>query len=327
MEKYLTRIMQRNRFLVTGATGFIGRALSLELARRGHYTHCAVRSRCKASGLPGQVIVVGDIDQGTDWSYALDGVSSVIHLGARVHVMQEISGDELDAFREVNLEGTKQLARAAVACGVKRLVYVSSIGVHGSYTDDKPFTEVSIPAPYSPYTVSKYEAEQFLFEVACQTDLEVVVVRPPLVYGPGNPGNFLRLIKLVKRGFPLPLSSVRNRRSIIYLGNIVDALITCVQHPRAAGNTYLVSDDGDVSTAQLIRDIARLINRPARLWPLPPALLRLAGRIAGKSSEVDRLVRSLQIDSTKIRNELGWSPPYSTMQGLTETAEWFNNKA
>ncbi len=315
--------MQSNRFLVTGATGFIGRTLLLELVRRGYDTYCAVRSGSRVGGLPGRVIEVGDIGYETDWDHALDNVSYVIHLGARVHVMRETAGDGLSAFREVNLEGTVQLARSAARKGIRRLVYVSSIGVNGSCTEDRPFTEASMPAPYSPYTVSKHEAEQSLFEIADQTGLEVVIVRPPLVYGPANPGNFLRLLKLVQCGLPLPLGSVKNLRSMIYLGNVVDALIACAQHPGAAGGTYLVSDDRDVSTPQLIRDLAHLMNRPVRLLSVPPTLLRLAGRISGKTSEVNRLVGSLVIDSSKIRKELEWSPPFSAEQGLAETVAWF----
>lgn len=319
--------MQRNRFLVTGATGFVGRALSLELVRRECDIYCAVRSRSKAVGLPGQVVEVGEIDRETNWDRALVDVSTVIHLGARVHVMRETAEDSLAAFREVNVEGTKKLARVAADKGVRRLVYVSSIGINGSKTEDKPFTEANTVAPYNPYTISKYEAERSLLEISDRTGIEFVILRPPLVYGPGNPGNFLRLLKLVQFGFPLPLGSVKNHRSMIYLGNLVDALIVCAQHSGAAGKTYLVSDGRDVSTPQLIRDLARLMNKPAKLWPTPPALLRLVGRIAGKAAEVERLIGSLVIDSSKIHHELGWVPPYSTEQGLTETVRWFKGKA
>ena len=239
--------MQRNRFLVTGANGFIGHALSLELVQRGCDMRCAVRNRMRAKGLPGQVVEVGDIDRETNWDGALDHVSTVVHLGARVHVMNDTAGDSLAAFRKVNVEGTEQLARVAVGKGVRRLVYVSSIGVNGSHTEDKPFTEACVAAPYSPYTISKHEAEQSLLEMAGQTGLEVVILRPPLVYGPYNPGNFLRLLKFVQHGLPLPMASVTNHRSMIYLGNLVDALILCAQHPGAVGKTYLVSDGSNVS--------------------------------------------------------------------------------
>lgn len=319
--------MQRNSFLVTGATGFIGRALSLELVRRGCDTRCAVRNQARTMELPGQVVEVGDIDRETSWEAALDGVSTVIHLGARVHVMRETAEDSLAAFRKVNVEGTKRLARVAADKGVQRLVYVSSIGVIGNCTEDEPFTEASIEVPRSPYTVSKQEAEQALREIAGQTGMDIVILRPPLVYGPGNPGNFLRLLKLVQRGIPLPLGSVVNRRSMIYLGNLVDALIVCAQHSGAAGMTYLVSDGGDISTPQLICDISRLMNKPVRLWQVPPALLRLAGRVAGKSSAVQGLTGSLVIDSTKIHHELRWSPPFSMEQGMAETVSWFKGRA
>lgn len=315
--------MQRNRFLVTGANGFIGRALCNELERRGYDSCCAVRDRTTASGLPGQVFEIGEIDQGTDWGSALEQVSTVIHLAARVHVFQDTAEDPLTAFRNVNVEGTKQLARFAVEKGVKRLVYVSSIGVNGSYTDGSPFTEAYPAAPYSFYTISKHEAEQSLRDIAAQTGLEVVILRPPIVYGPRNPGNFLRLLKLVQNGLPLPVASIKNRRSMIYLGNLLDALIVSAQHHDAGGETYLVGDGGFVTTPQLIRDIARLMNKPARLWPFPPALLRLAGRVTGRSLEVERLIGSLEIDSSKIRCELGWTPPYSMEQGLAETVHWF----
>jgi nucleoside-diphosphate-sugar epimerase len=318
--------MQRNRFLVTGATGFIGRALSLELVRRGYDTRCAVRDRTRATELPGQVVEVGEIDRETDWDAALGGVTTVIHLAARVHVMGEAAGDSLAEFREINVLGTKQLARVAADKGVQRIVYVSSIGVNGRNTKFKPFTEAGIVAPSSSYAISKYEAEQSLLEMSDRTGIEVVILRPPLVYGPDNKGNFLRLLKLVQRGFPLPLGSVTNHRSMVYLGNLVDALIVCAQHSGAVGKTYLVSDGSDVSTPQLICRIARLLNKPAKLWSVPPALLRMAGRVTGKSPEVERLIESLVVDSSKIHHELGWSPPFSMEQGLAETVRWFKGK-
>lgn len=315
--------MQHSYHLVTGANGFIGRELSMELVQRGYNVRCAVRDVSAQVGLQGELVGVGEIDSHTNWDTALAGVDTIIHLAARAHVMRERTHDPLTAFRIVNVAGTERLAQVAAEKGVRRLVYVSSIGVNGNSTGFKPFTEDSIPAPYSPYTVSKYEAEHALLNVASQTALEVVIIRPPLVYGPNNPGNFLRLLKLVQRGLPLPLESVANRRSMVYLQNLVDALITSSVHPKAAGQTYLVSDDHAVSTAQLIRGIARLMRRPARLWPCPPTLLRLIGKVIRKPEEVERLIGSLVIDSTKIRDELGWSPPFASEQGIVETVCWF----
>ncbi len=270
--------------------------------------------------------VVGDLLPDTDWSEALVGVDVVIHAAARVHVMKENAVDPLAAFRLVNVAGTERLASMAARAGVRRFVFLGSIGVNGNMTHEQPFTEEDKPRPYIPYTLSNLEAEQVLKEISARTGTEVVIIRSPLVYGPFNPGNFLRLLNLIDRGLPLPLASVGNRRSLIYLENMVDAIITCINHPKAAGQTYLVSDGEDVSTPELIRRVAAALGRPARLFPFPPSLMRFAGRLTGKSEAVDRLFGSLVVDSSKIRRELGWKPPYTVEQGLKETGEWFKKK-
>ena len=262
-------------------------------------------------------VVVGDIDGATDWSQALAGVDVVFHLAARVHVLRETAAAPLAEFRRTNVAGTERLARSAAAAGVKRLVYVSSIGVNGLTTaDGKKFSEADAPHPHNDYALSKWEAEQALARVADETGLQVVIVRPPLVYGGGAPGNFAQMLAVVAKGIPLPFASVRNRRSLVYVGNLVDALIVCATHPAAAGQTYLVSDGEDVSTPELLRQLAHALDVPARLLPCPPALLRLAGRLSGRQEQVERLLGSLQVDSGKIRRELNWIPPYSLQQGL-----------
>lgn len=317
--------MKNRRILVTGANGFIGQALSVELDRRGYEVRCAVRDEADDKGLPGELISVGAVDAATRWDSALTDVYAVVHLVARVHVMRETSTSPLDAFRTVNVEATEAIARAAAERGVRRFIYVSSIGVNGNCSKNEPLTERSVPAPYSPYTISKLEAEQALRRVSAETGLEVVIIRPPLVYGPNNRGNFPRLLRLIRYGLPLPFASLKNARSIIYVGNLVDALIVSALHPDAAGQTYLVGDADDVSTPQLIRDIAYLMGRRARLWSLPPVILKLLGRSVGRSSEMESLIGSLVIDSAKIREELNWSAPFTRHEGLAETIKLFQN--
>lgn len=315
--------MKSSHFLVTGAGGFVGRALSTELVRRGYDAFGVVRKMAQTDHLSGGVIEIGEINAQTDWKTALEHIDIVVHLAARVHVMRETDADPLAAFRAVNVAGTERLARLAAGAGVRRFLYVSSIGVHGNCSGKEPISEASAYAPYDAYSVSKLEAERVLFSLARETGLEVAVVRPPLVYGPNNPGNLLRLLKLVRRGLPLPLASVHNRRSMIYLGNLVDALITCAIHPHAAGQAYIVADGTDLSTPQLIRTLAQLMGKSAPLWPCPPALLRWGGMSVGKLREVERLVSSLEADSGKIRHDLGWVPPFSIEEGLADTVRWF----
>jgi nucleoside-diphosphate-sugar epimerase len=317
------------KILVTGATGFVGQALCAELVRCGHKVRGALRRIDGPGRLTAGVdaVVTGSIAAATNWSAALRGVDVVIHLAARVHVMQDEAADPLAEYRRVNLYGTANLARQAKSAGVRRLVFVSSVKVNGEeIPGEQSYTERQVPSPRDPYGISKWEAEQALQEIARETGLEAVIVRPPLVYGPGVGGNFRRLLELVDCGIPLPLASVANRRSMIYLGNLVDLLAVCACHPAAAGKTFLVSDGEDVSTARLIRELARLLGRPVRLWPLPPVLLRLAGRLAGRRDEVERLCGSLVIDSSKIRRETGWAPPFSMAQGLAATAGWFQQR-
>lgn len=306
------------KILVTGANGFLGKVLCLELRASGLTVRAAVRTE-NFSG--SDVVRVSAIDDKTDWTDALRDIVVVIHLAARVHVMTDKASNPLAEFRRVNVAGTENLARQAAHAGVKRLVYVSSIKVNGEATDGTgKFCELDVPDPQDPYGVSKYEAEQALHRVAAETGLEVVIVRPPLVYGAGVKGNFAQMLKVLARGIPLPLATVNNRRSLIYVGNLVDTLMLCATHPKAAGQTYLVSDGEDISTPDLLRQLGDAMGHPARLLPCPQALLTLAGRMTGKADQIERLLGSLRIDSGKIRRELGWTPPYTLQQGLQLTA-------
>jgi len=311
------------RILVTGATGFVGRALCLELLRRGFAVRAAVRDTC-GGDLPDEVecVGVGEIAPETDWSAALNGVSTVIHLAARVHVMNDQAADPMAEFRKVNAEGSEQLARQAAANGVKRLVFVSSIKVNGEMTEgEAKFSESDPPVPQDAYGRSKWEGEQALWRVAGETGLEGVVVRPPLVYGPAVKGNFATMLGALRRRLPLPLASVHNRRSLIYVGNLVDALIRCATHPAAAMQTYLVCDGDDLSTSDLLRRLGLAMGKPALLLPFPAGALRFVGKITGKSAAIGRLLGSLRVDDRKIRRELGWIPPYSVAEGLRATVE------
>jgi nucleoside-diphosphate-sugar epimerase len=236
--------------------------------------------------------------------------------------MTDRAPDPLQEFRRVNLVWTERLARAAASQGVRRFVYLSSIKVNGEQSVT-PFTEQDAPKPQDPYGVSKWEAEQALAHVSAETGIETVVVRSPLVYGPGVRGNFLQLLKIVQRGVPLPIASVQNRRSLVYRGNLVDALLCCMRDGRAAGQTYLVSDGEDLSTPELIWRLGMAMGVKARLWPFPLPLLRWLGELVGKKEVIDRLLGSLQVDSSKIKRELDWHPPFSIDRGLTETAAWF----
>ena len=271
--------------------------------------------------------LIGAIDGQTNWTNALQDVGVVIHLAARVHVMHDSAVDPLAEFRRANTAGTEHLARCAAASGVKRLVYVSSIKVNGEETHDgKIYSEQDTPAPQDAYAISKWEAEQALYRVSAETGLEVVIVRPPLVYGPGVKGNFAQMLNVVAKRFPLPFASVPNRRDLIYVENLADALITCATHPAAANQTYLICDGAAVSTPDLLHQLAHVLDVPSRLFPCPPTLLRLVGKLAGKSQQLDRLLGSLQIDDGKIRRELNWQPPYSLQQGLLATAQWYSKQ-
>ncbi len=316
----------KHRVLVTGANGFVGEALCGELHARGFAIRAAVRS---ASSLleSAEMAAVGAIDGDTDWNEALSEVSVVIHLAARVHVMHDDANDPLEEFRRVNVAGTENLARQAARAGVKRLVYVSSIKVNGEATSgEKKFTEMDVPSPQGPYDISKWEAEQALHCIAQETGLKVVIVRPPLVYGPGVKGNFSSLFSAIDKGIPLPLAGADNARSMVYVGNLVDALITCATHPAAAGKTYLVSDGAAVSTAMLVEKIAQALGRSRRSFYFPPTLLRAVAALLGRAEQVDRLLGSLRVSDEKIRNELAWSPPYTLEQGLCATADWYRSE-
>lgn len=308
------------KVLVTGAIGFVGQALCARLCEMGHQVVPAVR---RAKGLPNEC-VVGDIDGTPDWAHGLEGSDAVVHLAARVHVMHENATDPWAAFHRTNVTATLALALQAVASGVRRFVYLSSVKVNGEATmDGQVFTEHDTPAPLDLYGRSKMEAEQGLLDIAERTGLEVVIIRSPLVYGPGVKGNFASLIKLVKTGMPLPLGAVENRRSMIALDNLVSftALCTDVEaSPNAKGQVFLVSDGEDVSTAELLRRVAKAYGCRARLFSAPVGLMYVAARLIGKGSVADRLFGSLAVDNSKARQMLGWHPPSSMDEQLKKMA-------
>jgi len=306
-----------SKLLITGGTGFIGKAICENLKSHNYLINITSRNKhlTKHKGLMAHNI--GEIDQKTNWIDALDGVNYVIHCAAKTHVLKDLKKNSLFAFRKVNVEGTINLAKQAAAYGVKRLILLSSIKVNGEKTlESSIFKYNDIPNPEDAYGISKWEAEQGLWEISKQTGLEVVIIRAPLVYGRSVKGNLKRLIKLIKSGTPLPLSLVKNQRSLIGIDNLVDMIIRCIDHPDASGKTFLVSDGEDLSTPDLLKHIATAMGRPVRLFPFPISLLKLFGFVMGKSSEIDKLTGSLQLDSDYTRKILNWSPPLSVEEGI-----------
>ena len=304
------------RVLVTGANGFVGQALLAVLADQARWQPLALVRR-RPEHADDSVVAVGDINASTDYADVIRTGDVIVHLAARVHVMNDRSTDPLQVYRQVNVEGTLNLARQAAAAGARRFVFVSSIKVNGeSTTGAPPFDETTAPAPQDPYGQSKLEAEQGLLALARDTGMEVVILRPPLVYGPGVKANFRSLMALAKKRLPLPFASVGNRRSMVFVGNLVDLLVRCLDHPAAANEVFLVSDGQDVSLRSLLTLMRAAVGRGPGLFPVPPALFHVLGKLTGKHAVVDRLLGDLQVDSQKAQRLLGWQPPYSVARGV-----------
>lgn len=309
------------RIAVTGATGFVGRRLVARLCSDGHTVVGIVRGEMTAPSACVEVARVGPIDGATDWGDVLIGADCVIHLAARTHAVGERGGGDLRDYRPLNVDGTRALAEAAVGAGVSRFVFLSSIKVNGERTTNRPFSSTDPAAPVDAYGISKWEAEKAVTDVGRRGGLDVVVVRPPLVYGEGAKGNIARLRRALTRRGIIPVPLVDNRRSLVALDNLVDLLVRCATHPAAPGNTFLVSDGEDLSTAQLIRRFARELNSRAWLVPVPASALRLGGRLTGRTAVVERFLGSLQVEMEHTCRTLGWSPPLSVNEGLKRTAK------
>ena len=311
---------RQTQVLVTGATGFVGRALCAELRHRAFVVRGATRVAVVSGALAGdgaEFVGVGEIDEQTDWGLALAGVDVVVHAAARVHVMRDKAADPLAEFRRVNVQGTLNLARQAAAAGVLRFVFISSIGVNGWQSPpNRPFCEADEVAPHNAYALSKWEAELGLRELAASSGMQVVIIRPPLIYGYKAPGNFASLLRAVEIGLPLPLGAVQNARSLVSLGNLLDFIIICITHASAADQTFIVSDGQDLSTTDLICAVAQSAGTKARLLPVPVWMLTTAARLLGKGDAVQRLCGNLQVDITKARTLLGWAPALTVSEGL-----------
>jgi nucleoside-diphosphate-sugar epimerase len=369
-------INKNKKVLITGANGFIGRNLCVFLKKKGYFVRGAVRKDVHDVSGADEYVQIGDIDQKTDWQQALSGVDTVVHLAARVHIINDTTANPVEAFRKVNVFGTERLAQASVQVGVKRFIFASSVKVNGEgvadsvgraldsssfdYTQDEAlsgvegasaspqndnggetrndnggkarndnggkaqndrgvYTEEDVPKPEDAYGISKMEAEQVLKRIADKTGLEVVVLRLPLVYGPGVKANFRNLVKIAGSGLPLPFKGINNKRSFLYLGNLIEAMAACIEHPRAAGQTFLISDGQDLSTPGLIRMIANAMGKRVVLFSLPLRFLRMLCKIMGKAKELEKLTGSLRVDNSKIRNLLGWEPAFTMKEGIRET--------
>lgn len=313
------------RVLVTGGSGFVGSGVLARLVRDGSIdVRAAVRKPVAPTTSPAVYECIGEIDAETNWSGVLEGVDVVVHAAARVHVMRDVATDPLMHFRRVNVHGTLRLARQAAAAGVRRLVFISSIKVNGEQSPPgRPFEPDDTPQPVGPYATSKYEAENGLRQIAAESELDIVVIRPVMVYGPGVRANFLALMRAVYRRIPLPLGAVHNRRSLVARDNLVDLVYACLSHPRAANETFLASDGEDMSTAALVSELGRAMDRRPVLIPIPEYALRLVMRSMGDAALLDRLCGSLQVDISKNQELLGWTPPFGTSDALRATTAWF----
>ena len=320
------------KILITGPTGFIASHLIPLLVQKHYEIRAALRNTSKS--LPPKVtpILVGEIDGNTDWREALEGVDTVIHLAARAHIIQEKSLNPEGEFFKTNTQGTANLVQQSIGAGVKHFIFISSIGAMATLSN-QPLTENSPCKPDTPYGSSKLQAEQTLIELAGPSEMTWTILRPTLVYGPGNPGNMERLIKLINRGLPIPFGSVKNRRSLIYVGNLIDIIATSLTHPNAKNQAFIVSDGQDLSTPELIQKIAKYLEKPCNLLPVPPSLLKLAGYLGNtgqhllnrplplNSQTIDRLLGSLIVDTSHIQTSLNWQPPFTIDEGLKQTLQ------
>lgn len=311
------------RVLVTGASGFVGHALAAHLAARGRAVRAASRRPVAHTSPLVEAVQGGDIAPDADWRAHLAGIDAVVHCAARAHVLNDAVADPLVAFRLVNTAGTLALARQCIAAGVRRFVFISSIGVNGGETHGRPYTADDPPAPHSAYALSKLEAEEGLRALARESGMEVTIVRPPLVLGPGAPGNVERLLRALHSGTPLPFASVDNRRSLVSLPNLLDLIDHCIERPEAANRTFLVSDGQDISTRELVATLSRGLGRNPRLVPVPPRALRWIAEIAGKRDLAQSLLGSLQVDIAATRATLHWAPPIRLADTLAGTAEHY----
>lgn len=318
----------RSKVLVTGSTGFIGRALLSRLAAEKFTIRAVARnSSDNIFNEKFNVLNVGDIAQPLDWHRALEDVDIVIHLASRVHIMSDHAKDPSSEYRSINVDATLNLAKQAAESGVRRFIFMSSIKVNGEFTClDEVFTADDIPAPDDPYSISKYQAELGLRAIACETGMEVVIIRPPLVYGPGVKANFLSMVRWLSRSIPLPLGSINNLRSLVAVDNLVDLIVICINHPGAANQLFLVSDDEDISTTSLLIQMGKALGKPALLIPVPVSWLIFFGALLGQYSAVKRLSSSLKVDISKTRNLLGWSPIIDLNEGFRRVAKDFKIK-
>jgi nucleoside-diphosphate-sugar epimerase len=314
-----------SRVLVTGGGGFVGSVLCPMLERAGYLVRVAVRTERPIPAGVSEQAVVGEVGAQTDWTGALTDVALVIHLAAQVHDMRATAA-AVAGYLETNARGTERLAQEAARQRVQRFIYLSSVKVYGKEAAQRAYTADDVPHPQDPYGVSKWQGERLLLQSASGTGMQCVIVRPPLMYGPGVRANFLRLVRWIDAERPLPLGAVRNRRSLASVWSVCDLLIRLLDHPAAANRTWMVSDGEDLSTPELVRRIASAMGRRARLLPVPPALLRLGGALTGKGAEVSRLCDSLTVDITETRAQLGWSPPVSLDEALARTVNWYRTQ-
>ena len=310
------------KICLTGANGFVGSRLFSELKHVAIFQVAGLCRRLPHDGEGSGLHAVGDLQQ-AELTALLSGVDVLIHVAARAHVMKDEVADPLAEYRRVNAEGTLNLARQAVAAGVKRFVFVSSIGVNGNI-NTRPFCVDDQPNPAEPYAQSKWEAEQGLIQLAAETGMEVVIIRPPLVYGAGAPGNFGSLVRWIEKGVPLPLGAIHNKRSLVGIDNLVDLITRCIDHPAAANQVFLAGDGEDLSTTELLRGVGNAMGKPARLIPVPAGLLQVGATLLGRKAMAQRLLGSLQVDISKTCELLDWKPPYTVEQGLKRCFERSN---